>query len=123
MNNEELKKLIENCKKKIKRHDSEVNELKNYLKGLEHALSIMTGFSVVSFVDAYDYRAGTDVEKMRRILELAVGPLHVNDILIKLGSPEKKASILSTLIKYSKNGKVFKHTGPATFTLKEENSD
>jgi len=67
-------------------------------------------------------RPSGDPAKIREILKKTGVPMHINDILAKLGkeaTPESRATIASTLGSYVRKGQVFTRTAPNTFGLSE----
>lgn len=67
-------------------------------------------------------RPGTKIAKVRDLIREAGRPLHIDEIMDKLGEPSDinaRVSIVGSLSKYVKNGQVFKRTATSTFGLKD----
>lgn len=65
-------------------------------------------------------RPGTEIEKVRNAILEAGNPLHIDEIMDRIGVPcEHKLSIVSSIAKYVKRQKIFTRTAPNTFGLLE----
>lgn len=71
-------------------------------------------------------RDGSDLAKVRDILREVGAPLHVDDLLKRLGkdfSRNSKASLVGSLSGYVKRGALFTRPGPNTFGLVDMDAD
>ena len=70
------------------------------------------------------FRPGSLAHQAHRVLMEAGEPLHVDEIVKRIGSGAKsKINVVSTLSRYLRQGKVFTRTAPSTFGLQKGSSD
>lgn len=89
----------------------------NIVEGMQAALKIMNRTPV-----KVSLRKGSDTEKVYNVLLAIETPLHVDDLLLKIGKTGggAKASLVGTLNAYANDGKVFSKPAPNTFGLLEK---
>lgn len=99
------------------------HEFSHQLIGMEIAFKLISKRSNISFsARSHDLRPDSEIFKVREILRDAKQPLHIDEILIRLGKSgdnKKKLSLAGSLASYVKQRRIFKKTLPNTFVLIE----
>jgi hypothetical protein len=122
---ESFQKLIDKKQDEIRNLEIQVREAQAYVQALQDSIRLLPkdDLRVANSKDSSPtLRDGTNLAKTREILLEAKKPLHINDILIKIGKPIDQASrvsLVGTLGSYSRKGKIFTRTGPNIFGLIE----
>lgn len=116
---------------RVAREQAKLAELKNqvereesFIEGLQEALKLLPR-------DAPNIRHGagrrsrseSDVQKTKELLSTTTKPLHISDILKRIGKEDTKqnrASLASSLARYARKGEVFQREGPNEFSLIKE---
>lgn len=131
--------LLQDIQKKIKAKEFEVSEIQGQIRSLELRLEAAKAYisglqEILPRVQkgepsngtgdgkAVEFRKGSAPEIAREILDKEGAPMHVNQILQKMGKfGDKKAklALVGTLSRYARQGIVFKKTAPNTFSLIE----
>jgi len=122
---ESFQKLVEKKQEEIRDLEIQVREARAYVQALQDSVRLLPKEESKSLNpkgSPATLRDGTNLARAREILLEARGPLHVNDILGKMGKPIDQASrvsLVGTLGSYSRKGKIFTRTGPNIFGLIE----
>jgi hypothetical protein len=115
-----LEGKIAEQQEKIRELEIALLQSKAYLSGLVDSLKLIPGDVVESTVPTL--RDGSDLAKVRDILKVERKPLHVDDLLNKLGkelTKNNKGSLVGSLGAYVKRGAIFTRPGPNIFGLVE----
>lgn len=111
---------IEKAEIKLKELYKEVITIKSYLMRLKFTDNSRDK-KKSSITKLFTLREGTELARVKIILEEAQGALHVNDIVKRLNGggddKAKKVALGSTLTVYCYQGRIFKKVSPNTFTL------
>jgi hypothetical protein len=116
----ELDKKISKKREEIDSLQNELQTAKTYLQALEDTRKLLPRNPVDK--PTVTLRPGTDLSRVRVILQEARAPLHVEDLLKRLGKPVEKKSKLSlsgSLASYARDNKIFTRPAPNTFGLVE----
>lgn len=121
---ENFQKLIERKQAEIRELEMRIREAHSYLQALQDSAKLLPKDADNKLVasSGTGLRPGTALAKVRDIIKESGAPMHVNDILVSLGSPvdvKHRVSLVGTLGSYSRKGKVFTRTAPNTFGLIE----
>jgi hypothetical protein len=116
----DLDRKIEKKKEEITTLERTLGETRAYLQALEDTRKMLprdpgTPEDVV-------LRAGTDLAKVREALEQEGRPLHVDELLKRIGKPiekKHKISLSGSLAAYVRDRKIFTRPAPNTFGLVE----
>lgn len=122
---QEIQKRIRNKEAEIARLESERRELevqiesaKSYIQGLRDILPRAERED--SGPSLGDFRPGSMPAQVKIILEEAGKPLHINDIVEKLGrenTKQNRLSVAGTLARCVREGMTFTRPAPNTFGL------
>jgi hypothetical protein len=115
-----LAKLIGEKKAEIASLETALNKEKAFLAGLEQAEQLIPADADSGA--AVELRAGTDLAKARDILREARMPLHVDELLKRMGkevNKKTKGALAGSIGYYIRQGIVFIKTGPNIFGLVE----
>ena len=116
----ELDKKISKKREEIDSLQKDLETAKTYLQALEDTRKLLPRDGVDK--QEVTLRPGTDLSKVRVILQEARAPLHVEELLKRLGKPVEKKSKLSlsgSLASYARDNKIFTRPAPNTFGLVE----
>ena len=116
----ELDRKIERKKEEITALERSLGEARAYLQALEDTRKMLP--KEPGNQEEVLLRPGTELAKVRDILQREGKPLHVEELLQRLGKPPEKKHKLSlsgTLAAYVREHKVFTRPGPNTFGLVE----
>jgi len=107
---------------RIAKLEHELETAKTYLKAQVDMLKLLPsdGNAAGTVDDDVALRPGGDPAKVRDILKAAGAPLHVMELLARLGkalTPENRATLTGTLGNYVRKNRVFVKTAPNTFGL------
>ena len=121
MNNSVLAKKIEKQLQVVNDLKNQLTQAESYLKGLQDAYGFISSSNNTAKKE-FALRAGSDLEKVKIVLEESKKPLHIDDILQKIGKESKsKVSLAGSLSGYARDGKIFRKIGPNKFGLIEQN--
>jgi hypothetical protein len=121
----ERRKVEERIRRKeqeIQHLEAQVREAKVYIQALQDVLKIFPKDSGGGASAAAELRAGSAVAQAREVILLESNPLHITDILQRLGRNVTKGarvSLASSLAAYVRKGEIFTRTAPNTFGLIE----
>ncbi len=111
---------IEKTEIKLKELQEEIITIKSYLRGLKFTTNSRDK-KKYSTKTPFTLREGTELARVKIILEQAQDGLHVNDIVARLngGVPDrnKKMALASTLNSYCHQERIFKKVGRNIFTV------
>lgn len=120
----DLRKRVE---KEIEKQEALIDDLRHQLTGAESYLKAQMDMLKMLPRDAESLRnaaaslrPGSESAKIRDILQEAGAPMHLNEILAKMGrtpTRENKSAISGTLSGYVRRGAVFTRPAPNTFGL------
>jgi len=109
---------------KIHRTEAEVQELearlrerKAYLQAFNDSLKLLPREDVET---EEVLKPGSSTSRAVEVLKAAGKPLHINDILVRMGEQpdkRKRTSLVGTLSAYVRKKEILKRTGPNTFAL------
>ena len=121
---ENFQKLIEKKQDEIRELEVRIREAQAYLQALQDSARLLPKDETKPASNGTSatpqLRAGTDLARVREILATAGEPMHVNDILEKMGKTvdqQARVSLVGTLGSYSRKGRVFTRPAPNTFGL------
>lgn len=112
----ELTKKITKKKVEIETLEKKLAHAKVYLKALEDSLDLFESENQSSL------RANSNVAKAKSVIQKTKAPLHINQILKKMGkkvNKKNRVSLASSISAYVRKGRIFKKTAPNTFSLFE----
>jgi len=116
----ELDRKVEKKKEEIAALEKALGEARAYLQALEDMRKILP--KEPGFQDEIVLRAGTDLAKARDVLQQEGKPLHVEELLKRMGKPtekKQKISLSGSLASYVRDHKIFTRPAPNTFGLVE----
>ena len=116
----ELDRKIEKKKEEIASLERSVGEARAYLQALEDTRKMLP--KEAESQDEVVLRAGTDLAKVRDVLQQEGKPLHVEELLKRIGKPvekKQKISLSGSLASYVRDHKIFTRPAPNTFGLVE----
>ena len=120
---ESFQKLIDKKQEEILDLEIRIREAQAYVQALQDSIRLIPKDDAkISASRESTLRDGTNLANTRQILLEARKPLHINEILAKIGKPIDQASrvsLVGTLGSYSRKGKIFTRTGPNIFGLIE----
>lgn len=121
----DLRKRID---KEIEKQEAHIDDLRHqltaaeaYLKAQQDMLKMLPRETDPARNSAASLRPGSDSAKIRDILQEAGTPIHLDQILAKMGRPptrENKSAISGTLSGYVRRGVIFTRPAPNTFGLR-----
>jgi chromosome segregation ATPase len=117
----EIEKKIEKKRNEITELEAQINAANSHIEGLQEALKL----APVEPGEAatVELRAGSDMNKVRIILQEAGKPMHMDDIRAKMADKEwtsgKVNGLAGSLSSYARQRKVFTKTASRTFGLIE----
>jgi hypothetical protein len=117
----ELDKKIEKKVEEVAELTQKLGEAKAYLQALQDTRRMLPREGEASETTP-TLRPGSDIFKVREILQKEGQPLHVDELVRRLGKPVTKAtkvSLSGSLGTYVRGNKIFTKTGPNTFGLVE----
>jgi len=122
---ENFQKLIERKQAEIRELEVQIREAQSYLQALQDSAKLLpkdTDNNGVAAAMGFSLRPGTSLAKVRDIIKENGAPMHINDILSRLGKTidnQNRVSLVGTLGSYSRKGRIFSRTAPNTFGLLE----
>lgn len=117
----ELERKVERKRDEVATAERSLAESKAYLQALEDMLKMLPKNDLQEDnPDVYVLRQGTEVAKIEGILRNEGKPLHIDELMKRLGKDEKfKISLSGSLSSYVRQRKVFTRPQPNTFGLIE----
>jgi len=118
----EIERKIDKKRSEVQDLQRQIDAAKSFIDGLQEALKLAPPDEGAP---AVELRAGTDLEKVRNILRDEAKPMHIDDIVTKMGKEytgSMKLGLSGSLSTYAKKHKVFTKTAPNTFGLMEFNA-
>lgn len=115
-----LESKVAEQRKSIAGQELQLAKDKAYLEGLLDSLKLFPADGTTSV--AATLRENSELAKAREILRTAGKPLHVDELLKRLGkeaSRNTKGALAGSLGSYAKKGSIFTKTAPNTFGLVE----
>lgn len=116
-----LESKVKQKEQEIQELELSVREAKSYLQALQDMLKLIPKDGDTRGADAL--RAGSDLAKTRDAIRAAGTPLHVSDILAKIGKENTKknrVALAGSLAGYARKGVIFTKSAPNTFGLAEQ---
>ena len=114
----EIERKIDKKREEIATLTRTLGEARAYLQALEDTRKMLP--KDVELGEEFVLRANTDLASVRDILRKEGKPLHVDELLKRLGKPnEKKVSLSGSLSVYVRDRKIFTRPAPNTFGLIE----
>jgi len=116
----ELDRKIEKKKEEIASLEKGLGEARAYLQALEDTRKILP--KEPGFQEEVVLRPGTDLAKVQDVLQQEGKPLHVEELLKRIGKPTEKKhkiSLSGSLASYVRDHKIFTRPAPNTFGLVE----
>jgi|SRR5271169_515222 len=114
-----LESKIADQERKIGELERQLMESRAYLAGLRDALKLHPQDGVAP---AFELRPGSDLAKVRGILQAGGKPLHVDELLKQLGKESNrntKGALSGSLGTYARKNVIFTRSAPNTFGLLE----
>lgn len=118
---QELDKKIEKKQQDIAKQERDLDKEKAYLQALLDFRKTLPRDGVPAQI-TFTLRAGSDVAKVREVLQKEGKPLHIDELLRRLGkevAKKSKVSLGGSLGTYVRERKIFSKTGPNIFGLLE----
>jgi hypothetical protein len=121
---ENFQKLIERKQAEIRELEVQIREAQSYLQALQDSAKLLPNATDNNGAASAEFtlRPGTSLAGVRDIIKENGGPMHINEILTKLGKAidnQNRVSLVGTLGSYSRKGRIFSRTAPNTFGLLE----
>jgi len=116
----ELDRRIERKKDEISLLEKQLAEANSYLSALEDTRKLLPRDAQCE--PEKTLRAGSDLANVRDVLKKHGKPMHVEELLEKLGKPiakNSKTSLSGSLASYVREHKIFTRPAPNTFGLVE----
>ncbi|MGA2173811.1 MAG: HTH domain-containing protein [Verrucomicrobiota bacterium] len=116
----ELEKKIERKKDDIRALEKQLAEASSYLEALEDMRKLLPRDAQSE--PEITLRTGSDLANVREVLKKHGKPMHVEELLAKLGKPvakNSKTSLSGSLASYVREHKIFTRPAPNTFGLVE----
>lgn len=115
---------IESLRDQIGRIQGEIKQHESYLQALEDTLRLVDKNVVPGDETRSDVslKEGSDLAKVRDVLKAAGHPLHIKEIMHKMGIPfsaKTRASLVGSIGQYARKGRVFVRAGKNIFGLLE----
>lgn len=120
-----LEEKIQRKREDIAILERQLGEAKSYLLALQDTLKMMPKAGDAE-IAAQALRPGTDVAKAYEILKATGKPLHVNEIVKRMGketNKENRISVSGSLSGYARRNYIFTRPAPNTFGLVEFESN
>lgn len=119
-----LQKLSAKKQQEIKQLEMKLREANAYLQALQDSIRVLNReeSGEANNDGETTLRPGTSIAQAHDVLKASGKPLHINDLLQKMGKTADKKSRLSlsgSLAAYVREGQIFTRTGPNTFGLIE----
>ena len=116
-----IEKRIEKEKQKIVELSSQIEKTEAFVQGLQEALQMLPKEKSVDLPKPKGYlREGSDMQKVQELIKKVGRPMHIDEILVGIGKTVDKAtraSVVSSLHRYSRKGDIFNRVGPNQFSL------
>lgn len=109
---------IAESQEKLRAIEGKIHDSKIYIDALRESLALIDRESKNGFEP--ELQEGSKVAKARDAIKEAGKPLHINEILTKIGDPiehSTRASLVTSISRYIKKGAIFRKTDPNTFGL------
>jgi hypothetical protein len=121
---ENFQKLIERKQAEIRELEVRIREAQAYLQALQDSAKLFPKETETNGVgpSGVSLRAGSSLARVRDIIKETGSPMHINEILSRLGKPvdnQNRVSLVGTLGSYSRKDRIFSRTAPNTFGLIE----
>ncbi len=116
----DLDRKIEKKKEEIATLERTLGEARAYLQALEDMRKMLPKDSAGQ--EDLVLRPGTDLARVREVLQQEGKPLHVEELLKRIGKPvekKHKTSLSGSLASYVRDHKIFTRPAPNTFGLVE----
>jgi hypothetical protein len=116
-----LEERIQRKREDIALFEKQLGEARSYLLALQDTLKMMPKGGDAESA-AQSLRPGTDVAKAYEILKSIGKPLHVNEIVKRMGkevTKENRVSVSGSLGGYARRNYIFTRPAPNTFALVE----
>jgi hypothetical protein len=119
---ENFQRLIEKKQDEIRELEVKIREAQAYLQALQDSARLLPKDDIKQNAAALDapLRPGSELARVQEIIAAEGNPMHVNDILTKMGKPvdqSNRVSLVGTLGSYTRKGRVFTRPAPNTFGL------
>jgi hypothetical protein len=118
---ESLQRLADKKEAEINLLRLQLAQAESYLQALQDAIKVLPKEPSENAAEP-ELRAGTLLSQARDALRAEGKPLHINEILKRIGRPVDKSNRISlsgSLAAYVRRGVIFKKTGPNVFALNE----
>jgi hypothetical protein len=116
---ESLQKLADRKEAEIRNLKLQIAQAESYLQAIQDSLKVLPKEPLETGGEP-ELRAGTLLSQARDILKAEGKPLHVNEILKKMGKNVDKGNRISlsgSISAYARKQMIFKKTGPNIFAL------
>jgi hypothetical protein len=117
----DIERRIEKERQKIADLRSQIEHGEGVIQGLQEALKLLPkGETSKPRKGKGALRPGSDMARIRDLIEQTGKPLYISEIVTGLGKPDTKAnrlSIAGSLSRYVRAGEIFKRVKPNTFAL------
>lgn len=119
---ENFQRLIEKKQDEIRELEVKIREAQAYLQALQDSARLLPKDDIKQSTAVSDapLRPGSELARVQEIIAAEGNPMHVNDILTKMGKPvdqSNRVSLVGTLGSYTRKGRVFTRPAPNTFGL------
>lgn len=118
-----LEEKIKKKEQEIADFEAGIRENKAYIQAMNETIKLLPREETKTSTPENLLRPGASAHKALQALKLSDEPMHISQILkaIKMENSKKnRISLGATLSRYSRNGEIFKKTGPNTFGLFEK---
>lgn len=115
-----LESKVSDQQKRISDLERQIAEARAYLNGLQDSLKLLPVDGIGS--PKQELRAGSDLAKARDILQAEGKPMHVDEILKRIGKDvtrNSKSGLGASMGSYVRKGIIFTKSGPNVFGLVE----
>ena len=105
----------------IREYEMKIAEARAYIEGLKSSLQMLPKETLDSYAGR-GIREGSNIFKVQEILRKEGKPLHITDLLMRLGkevTTKNKRNLTGSLGSYVRNDVIFCRTKPSTFGLIE----
>lgn len=117
----DIERRIEKEKQIIADLQSQIEHAEGVIQGLQEALKLLPkDENIKTRKGKGALRPGSDMAKIRDLIEQTGKPMYISEIVTRLGRPNTKAnrlSIAGSLSRYVRAGEIFKRVRPNTYGL------
>lgn len=119
---ENLQRLYDRKQSEVRQLETRLREANAYLQALQDSIKVISRDTGETMEPEQSLRPGSITAQTRDLLKTAGKPLHISEILQKLGravDKKNRASLSGSIAAYVRAGQIFTRPAPNTFGLIE----